>query len=234
MHASLGGSARAVSVPSLLLLCCPPLCFCGMASRDLHRCRCGQYQPHIPGHVPPGCHAISLINHSAQSPAITQVMFDQFISAGESKWLRQTGLTLLLPHGYDGQGPEHSSARLERFLQMSDEDPFHIPTMDEDKRTQIQQTNWVVCNVTTPANYFHVLRRQARNHRRVALELLRQQCAVPLCCDLRRRHDHERGLDAPAWMQTLCRTKLTKRRRDLLLRAHAALRARHWLFRLAT
>src|SRR5439155_19995427 len=88
---------------------------------------------------------------SAKSP---QVIIDQYLASSESKWQRTSGLVLLLPHGYEGQGPEHSSARLERFLQLCAED------------------NLQVADPTTPAQYFHMLRRQMKRNFRKPLVVM--------------------------------------------------------------
>ena len=101
-----------------------------------------------------------------------QVIIDQFLASGETKWLRMSGLTLLLPHGQEGQGPEHSSARLERYLQLCAE------------------RNMTVCNLTTPANYFHALRRQLKRNFRKPLvimtpkSLLRHKLAISTLAEL--------------------------------------------------
>jgi 2-oxoglutarate dehydrogenase E1 component len=100
-----------------------------------------------------------------------QVMIDTYIAAGEAKWLRMSGIVMLLPHGYEGQGPEHSSARLERYLQLCAED------------------NMQVCVPTTPANYYHMLRRQVRRDFRKPLivmtpkSLLRHKACVSSLAD---------------------------------------------------
>ncbi|THH06849.1 hypothetical protein EW145_g3798 [Phellinidium pouzarii] len=88
-----------------------------------------------------------------------QCIIDQFIASGERKWLQRTGLVMTLPHGYDGQGPEHSSARIERFLQLCDDHPHIFPTPHKIER-QHQDCNMQIVYPTTPANYYHVLRRQ--------------------------------------------------------------------------
>jgi 2-oxoglutarate dehydrogenase E1 component len=114
-----------------------------------------------------------------------QVIIDQFIAAGESKWLRANGLVMLLPHGYEGQGPEHSSARLERFLQLCAED------------------NIQVANCTTPANYFHLLRRQMQRSFRKPLivmtpkSLLRHKLAVSKASDFQDQSHFMRILSDP-------------------------------------
>jgi 2-oxoglutarate dehydrogenase E1 component len=114
-----------------------------------------------------------------------QVMLDQFVAAGEAKWLRASGLVLLLPHGYEGQGPEHSSARPERFLQLCAED------------------NMQVANCTTPANYFHILRRQMNRDFRKPLvimtpkSLLRHKQAVSALADFTGESHFKRILSDP-------------------------------------
>ena len=95
-----------------------------------------------------------------------QVVIDTFIASGESKWLRQCGLVMLLPHGYDGAGPEHSSCRVERFLQLSDE-PLALADGED-----APQPNLLVLNCTTPAQYFHALRRQVKRTYRKPMVLV--------------------------------------------------------------
>lgn len=131
-----------------------------------------------------------------------QIMIDQFIASGEEKWLRGVGLTLFLPHGYEGQGPEHSSARLERFLQL------------------YAQHNMQICNLTTPANLFHVLRRQIKREFRKPLvvmtpkSLLRhpevQSSVEDLCSGTFQEVIGDDSVDSPSDVETvvLCSGKV--------------------------
>jgi 2-oxoglutarate dehydrogenase E1 component len=115
-----------------------------------------------------------------------QIMIDQFIASGEAKWLRANGLVMMLPHGYEGQGPEHSSARPERFLQLCAQD------------------NMQVANCTTPANFFHLLRRQMHRSFRKPLivftpkSLLRHKLAVSKAADFQGESHFMRILSDPS------------------------------------
>lgn len=143
-----------------------------------------------------------------------QVIIDNFLVSGESKWGVQCGLTLLLPHGYDGQGPEHSSARLERFLELSDDSPFNISSNAEykaDKEKPFRDTNIQVCVPTSASNYFHLLRRQLRRNFRKPLivmspkKLLRHKGSSAPLSEFQERfrfrrvlfESHPQNIDAP-------------------------------------
>ena len=118
-----------------------------------------------------------------------QVIIDQFITSSEAKWGRASGLTMLLPHGYEGQGPEHSSARLERFLQLC------------------AGENIQVVNCTTPANYFHVLRRQMHRDFRKPLivmtpkSLLRHKKCISRIDDFTKKNTFHRVLEDHAYLK---------------------------------
>ncbi|OAG40122.1 hypothetical protein AYO21_05600 [Fonsecaea monophora] len=95
-----------------------------------------------------------------------QVVIDQFIAGGATKWGQHSGLVLSLPHGYDGQGPEHSSARIERFLQLCNDDPRSYPSTEQVEQNLERGCNMRVAYPTTPANLFHLLRQQIHGHSR--------------------------------------------------------------------
>ena len=136
-----------------------------------------------------------------------QVVIDQFIASGESKWSRASGLVMLLPHGYEGQGPEHSSARLERFLQLC------------------AQENLQVVNCTTPANYFHVLRRQMHRDFRKPLivmtpkSLLRNKRCVSNIKDFTKTNSFHRILEDSAYLNknNLVRLKEDKKIKKVVM-----------------
>ena len=129
-----------------------------------------------------------------------QIIIDQFISSGESKWLRLNGLVMLLPHGYEGMGPEHSSCRIERYLQLCG------------------KGNMIVANCTTPANYFHILRRQMKSKTRKPLiiatpkSLLRHKKAVSSINDLSNIEEFQKVIETKSKKHTdrliLCSGKI--------------------------
>lgn len=101
-----------------------------------------------------GCQQTLISKNQLVLSSPLQIIIDQFLSSGEDKWWRQSALTLLLPHGYDGAGPEHSSCRVERYLQLCDGDRLNPDDISN------LVPNMQIINPTTPANYFHALRRQ--------------------------------------------------------------------------
>ncbi len=133
-----------------------------------------------------------------------QTIIDQFIAAGESKWNRQTGLVMLLPHGYEGQGPEHSSARFERFLQLCAED------------------NMVVANISTPANFFHALRRQmVRKFRKPMIvmspkSLFRHEACISNLPELAEGNAFQEVIDDPQFSKVVWTTKMAKSVKKLI------------------
>ena len=118
-----------------------------------------------------------------------QTVVDNFIASGETKWLKSTGLVLLLPHGQDPTGPEHVTCRIERFLQLSDDDPTH----SSESTAPLRPVNLLVANPSTPAQYFHLLRRQMQRHYRKPLVVAAPKVLLRHSACVSRVDDMERG-----------------------------------------